>query len=433
MNDLFNFQIHAGINLALMYSFYWLFMRNDNLHKTARFYLLSSLFLSFIIPLIDLKAAVSSSTSYHYLLEEISIAPLQINESIMDKYTLFQIIVIIYLFIACLLFSRFLLQFAVIGWMIFKFGSTKADGLKIVMTNRKNAAFSFFNYVFLGSDNNGKDQIDKILEHERVHSRQFHSIDLVMLELLTIFQWFNPVVWMLRHSFRNVHEYLADEGVLISGVNKSDYQKMLMYQTFGINYNFLTNSFNHSLIKRRFIMMSKVQKNKMSAVKVMLVLPAAIFMTMVISISFSPQILAQETKKTEGSKSEIKVVEQNSQNEDIFTVVEKMPVYPGGDDARIKFMVENIKYPAKARENGIQGTVYISFVVETDGKITNVKTIRGIGSGCDEEAERVISMMPSWKPGIQRGQPVRVQFNMPVKFSLDKKKEKPAQENPENK
>jgi len=229
------------------------------------------------------------------------------------------------------------------------------------------------------------------------------------------------------------HVKFADEAVLNSGVSKTDYQKMLMYQTFGINYNFLTNSFNHSLIKRRFIMMSKVQKNKMSAVKVMLVLPAAIFMTMVISISFSPQILAQETKKTEGSKSEIKVVEQNSQNEDIFTVVEKMPVYPGGDDARIKFMVENIKYPAKARENGIQGTVYISFVVETDGKITNVKTIRGIGSGCDEEAERVISMMPSWKPGIQRGQPVRVQFNMPVKFSLDKKKEKPAQENPENK
>jgi TonB family protein len=433
MNDLFNFQIQAGINLALMYSFYWLFMRNDNMHKTARFYLLASLFLPFIIPSIDFKAAVSSSASYQYLLEEISIVPLQIAETSSDNYSMIQVILIIYLIIAGLLFSRFLYQFALIGWMILKFGTTKVDGLKIVMTNRKNAAFSFFNYVFLGFDNNGKDQIDKILLHEWVHSRQYHSIDLILLELFTIIQWFNPAVWMLKHSFRNVHEYLADEGVLGSGVNKSDYQKMLMYQTFGINYNFLTNSFNHSLIKRRFIMMSKVQKNKMSAVKVMLVLPVAIFMTMVLSISFSPQILAQETKKTEETKSEIKVVEKNSQKEEVFTLVEQMPEYPGGEDARIKFMVENIKYPEDARKSGVQGIVFVSFVVEKDGKITNVKTLRGINNSCDKEAERVISMMPAWKPGIQRGQPVRVQFNMPVKFSLSNNKEKPSQENPENK
>ena len=97
-----------------------------------------------------------------------------------------------------------------------------------------------------------------------------------------------------------------------------------------------------------------------------------------------------------------------------------MPEYPGGDDARIKFMVENIKYPEQAKKNGIQGVVFVSYVVEKDGKISNIKTIRGIGGGCDEEAERVISLMPNWKPGIQRGQPVRVQFNLPVRFSLDK-------------
>jgi protein TonB len=103
---------------------------------------------------------------------------------------------------------------------------------------------------------------------------------------------------------------------------------------------------------------------------------------------------------------------------EIFTVVESMPAYPGGDAARMKFLQENIKYPQMARESGIQGTVYVTFVVETDGSVTDVRVLRGIGGGCDEEAIRVINLMPSWNAGKQRGKPVRVQFNMPIKFTL---------------
>jgi len=103
---------------------------------------------------------------------------------------------------------------------------------------------------------------------------------------------------------------------------------------------------------------------------------------------------------------------------EIFTVVEDAPGFPGGDEARIKYLQNNIKYPQMARESGIQGTVYVTFVVERDGKVTNVQILRGIGGGCDEEAIRVIQNMPSWNPGKQRGKPVRVQFNMPIKFTL---------------
>ncbi len=103
---------------------------------------------------------------------------------------------------------------------------------------------------------------------------------------------------------------------------------------------------------------------------------------------------------------------------EIFTVVESMPGYPGGDAARMKFLQDNIKYPQMARESGIQGTVYVTFVVETDGAVTDVRVLRGIGGGCDEEAIRVINKMPKWNPGKQRGKPVRVQFNMPIKFTL---------------
>lgn len=110
--------------------------------------------------------------------------------------------------------------------------------------------------------------------------------------------------------------------------------------------------------------------------------------------------------------------EEEISEPEIFMVVEESPQFPGGDEMRLKFLSENLKYPQAAREASVEGTVYISFVIETDGTITNTRIVRGIGQGCDEEALRVIQLMPKWQPGKQRGKPVRVQFNMPVRFSL---------------
>ena len=112
------------------------------------------------------------------------------------------------------------------------------------------------------------------------------------------------------------------------------------------------------------------------------------------------------------------VEEEEVEEQQIFMVVENAPAFPGGDAARMKFLQDNIKYPQMARESGIQGTVYVTFVVERNGNVTDVKILRGIGGGCDEEAVRVVQNMPKWAPGKQRGKPVRVQFNMPIKFTL---------------
>jgi protein TonB len=99
-------------------------------------------------------------------------------------------------------------------------------------------------------------------------------------------------------------------------------------------------------------------------------------------------------------------------------IVEEMPSYPGGDVERLKFLSAHIQYPVSATENGIQGTVYFQFVVDTKGNITDVKILRGIGGGCDEEALRVIKMMPPWHPGKQNGRTVRVLYNMAVSFKM---------------
>ena len=106
------------------------------------------------------------------------------------------------------------------------------------------------------------------------------------------------------------------------------------------------------------------------------------------------------------------------QESDIFLVVENPPSFSGGEPARAKFIQDHTIYPKTANEKGIQGTVYVSFIVESNGKLSNIKLLRGIGSGCDEEAIRVVTVMPNWNPGKQRGKTVRVQFSMPIRFVL---------------
>ena len=103
---------------------------------------------------------------------------------------------------------------------------------------------------------------------------------------------------------------------------------------------------------------------------------------------------------------------------EVFTIVEEMPSYPGGDAKMYEYLGKNIKYPQIARESSIQGRVFVNFVVEPDGSVSNVKVLRGIGGGCDEEAMRVVKTMPKWKPGKQRGKAVRVSYTLPVVFKL---------------
>jgi len=127
------------------------------------------------------------------------------------------------------------------------------------------------------------------------------------------------------------------------------------------------------------------------------------------------------TEVTQETRIEVPIIdmeEEGPSEPEIFFVVEEMPSFPGGEEELLKFMAENTKYPPLARENGLQGNVFITFVVDERGRIDKVKVLRGIGGGCDEEAIRVVKAMPQWKPGKQRGMPVRVQYNLPFRFTL---------------
>ncbi len=128
----------------------------------------------------------------------------------------------------------------------------------------------------------------------------------------------------------------------------------------------------------------------------------------------------EATAETEVKEFTPFIAEEEEVEEDyIFEIVEENPEFPGGQEAMMKYLRDNIRYPTIARESGIQGSVFVTFVVEKDGSVTNVEILRGIGGGCDQEAIRVVKNMPNWKPGRQRNQPVRVQYRMPIRFVLN--------------
>ena len=170
--------------------------------------------------------------------------------------------------------------------------------------------------------------------------------------------------------------------------------------------------------------MNKTKTTRLARVKLMFALPLAI--TMMLVISCSPNAVQQEEEnkvpppeQSEAQEKPTEATPEVQEETQIFTVVEEMPEYPGGMDAMYAYLGENIQYPDSAKINKISGKVYVTFVIEKDGSVTNVEVLRGIGGGCDKEAMRVVSEMPNWEPGKQRGQEVRVQYNLPIKFTLD--------------
>ena len=137
------------------------------------------------------------------------------------------------------------------------------------------------------------------------------------------------------------------------------------------------------------------------------VLPKSIFLRLLI------HVLSVHLKPSIAQTTEEEVVE-------LINYVEKQPEFPGGTDSMFAFIQRNIRYPEEAKRSGIEGRVFVTFVIEKDGQVSNAKILRDIGGGCGEEALRVVNSMPKWKPGTQRGNPVRVQFNLPIMFQLQK-------------
>ena len=299
----------------------------------------------------------------------------------------------------------------------------KIDSYTFVLLNNSTPPFSFLNLLFINkalhSDNNSSRQI---IKHEEIHIKQHHSIDVLLVETLIIFQWFNPFVYILKKAITENHEYLADRGTIAVSNNISDYKVLVLTHSIQQRTSMLANNFSYLLIKKRIKMMEKQKSTiRMTLSAVGFVMILVTVMVSCVQKSEPKEVAEPPAQVTQPKAPKLPIAEEHQPQEkdSIYIVVENMPEFPGGKKAFLKYLFDNIKYPESAKKKGIHGRVFINFTVEKDGSITDVKILRGIGGGCDEEAVRVVKAMPKWIPGKQDGKAVRVDFNLPVKFVLN--------------
>jgi len=231
--------------------------------------------------------------------------------------------------------------------------------------------------------------------------------------------WFNPFAWLFERAIKQTHELLADEGVIAQGCNIGQYQASILNQIMGIEVMGLANNFNCSITKKRMIMMTKTNTQKNRVFRLLFIIPAiAIALTLNLKCTSETQTPAEEEivtiTKADQSTTKSDVVNE----ETVFTVVEDMPQFPGGDKALMTWISKNVKYPEIAQKNGIEGRVYIGFVVNKNGLVDRVKLMRGASPSLDTEALRVVNEMPTWTPGKQRGEAVSVAYTIPINFAL---------------
>ncbi|MBP6872014.1 MAG: M56 family metallopeptidase [Bacteroidales bacterium] len=425
MTDLLTYLLHSSAILAALVTVYWLFLRKETFFHVNRFYLVFSVLLSLTMPFIRIGFFETETfRPAAILLEPVLITGEKVDKIAGSNISAFQLVAIVYFTGVVIFTAKFIFQLIQLAVITRRFKIIRRDGSRFVLVDNGYSPFSFFNFIYIREEYLTDDKFAPVVAHEKVHIRQIHTVDIILAEFAVILQWFNPFAWLAGHAIKRTHEFLADEGVLKDGFQKQKYQEFILQESIGIQLNTLTNNFNVSLLKNRIIMMTKKRSASWAKLKAGFALPSLAVVLFLFTAGNPLWLTAQESQQKSEQAKAVQTVSQSAQEEPAFQVVKNMPSFKGGMDAMTKYLVENIKYPPEAKTKGTAGTVFVTYVIEKDGSVTNVKILQGIGDGCDEEAARVVKGMPKWNPGTNdNNEPVRVIFNLPIKFSLEGKKE----------
>ena len=456
MGLFFVYILKSSVCLAIFYLFYRLLLARETFHRFNRFSLLGILLLSCLLPLVEVS--VKQETEVHQTmltLEQLLMMADAVNATEAgaraETATVTWIQVALLVYLAGIVFFAFRNVCSLVRLlMLLKSGKKEDIGsylpgrkerVTLIVHNRDIAPFSWMGYIVISREDleeNGRE----ILIHELAHIHNRHSWDLLVADVCIFFQWFNPASWLLKQELQNIHEFEADETVIKEGVDAKQYQLLLIKKAVGTRLYSMANSFNHSKLKKRITMMLKEKSSPWARLKYLYVLPvAAIAVTAfarpevsnkveeISSVKVNDLAAIVETKVTESvgdttKPADVKYVPTEVRKQlkgtPVFEVVEEMPEFPGGGmSAFMDYIKKNMRYPASAKEKGTQGRVTVQFVVDKDGSIKDPKLLRSVDKDMDAEALRLISSMPKWEPGRQKGQPVAVKYTVPVMFRLD--------------
>jgi len=430
METLFQYFFWTSLYFFLLGAGYLLFVRPLKLPAFSRFFLLGGLLASLILGSGFLWQTAGSVTtgSQSLLLPDVVVSAGTQLERTQDNLRFFVLDKNVFIYLAAgvgaILFLRMLGSLVFLSYKISRSEKINMHGMRVVVLKDQLAPFSFHNRVFIPEKIKDDPLLEKILLHEKAHIRKKHFLDLVLLELLFVIFWFHPFIWFLRKEMKMIHEFEADRFVLSHSGNKTAYQQLLVNLSFSRFHFSLTNPLNYSPLKKRIMMMNLKTKTSRTRLFFGVIAVMAFFGTALFfqACNFNDDpVSPAETKEAVEEKA-------SYEEEEIHTMVPVFPSFPGGEEGRVSFLQENLVYPEKAKEAGIQGTVFASFVVRSTGEITDVKILRGLSPEIDQEVIRVLELMPYWEPGrLDNDEPASVQFNMPVRFQLDEVQEEKSQ------
>ena len=391
MNELFKFLFESSVCLIIFYIVYLAFLQKETFFKLNRFFLISSILASVIIPAVRISSPIgiykANTISSYYSLESTPIVPVR-------SIGIWDVLLFFYLAGVFIFFIKFCFQLFSLVRLTRNVGIQRVNGTRIVLLDRDCSTFSFFNLVYVAKSNFDFNGVEEILEHEMVHVKQLHSVDIILLELFSIFQWFNPFVWPYKKSLKETHEYLADQGVIEQGCSLAKYQLLIVEQHVGGKLLEFASNFKNSQIKRRITMLAKKESKGLSKLKFLLVLPLAVLLVLIFAESpaysgndgggvFDQPILSSTPGSSGDIQSdqkkkelEMKKKEQMKQLEMDKIKVEKLSqmLETETDPAKqkkIKQAIEEIKakYSAPPKSNGPNGDALVKELKLLEKKI----------------------------------------------------------------
>ena len=393
------YQLKVGACLIAFYLLFKWLLSHDTLHRFNRVLLLVLVALSVVLPWVQLPVAQSASVVSGFVglkqilvQSEAATATPGHSESWWEQAP----VVGYAIGMACVVLWQ-----AWSGWRLKRllgrgYTIAGADGSVIhLLPDDDVAPFSFFRHIVI-SEADYRDNAREIIGHEQAHIRLRHSYDLVLMNLLLLFQWWNPAAWLLKRELQQIHEFEADAAVLREGIDAHHYKLLLIRKSVGNLLFSMANNLKHSSLKRRIRMMNKPKDNRWRCLKIVSVVPVVA----VAMVVFAHPRLENVTGGVD------------------YDVVDQMPEFPGGKSGMMSYLASHIHYPKEAEEQGQQGRVIVQFVIDEEGRVVNPTVVRSIAPSIDAEALRVVQQMPQWRPGRQQGRLVRVKYTMPISFVL---------------
>jgi TonB family protein len=412
MTPLLIYQLKTGFCLMLFISLYYLLFRRETFYHFNRYYLLTILLISVLLPAINIPVDITGNKEIlTYLIKSVTITPGSVTDIQVHPAQAGKIGQIIYLTISLVYASFLLFQLIKLFITIIRKGSFNLGSFKVITLPDNAQSFSFFGYLFLASRKTQDIESNQVLQHEIAHARQWHSLDILLLQLIKIFQWFNPFIYLTEKALQETHEYLADASVLEQNGESERYKLLLISQVFGVQPG-IFSFFNYSLIKSRLTMMTKNRSPHRNRYKYFAILPLIIVLVLVMCCKESKKLAPPPPPPPPPAAIQ-------PESDSSFVVVDEQAMFQGGTLENFRAWVQkNLVYPADAIKNGIRGKVLVEFSVNETGKVVDAAVLRGVDPLLDDETLRVILLSPAWTPAKLDGEPVKQKFVIPVIFQL---------------